>query len=138
MLAVVPLTGLLLGGCGGSDDSGSSDEPSLGVPATSAPTTQSSQRYDITVVMVCDTVQKTLSDFTADASNKKLKTADREQKLTAALRKSLTTAFKSSTTPDATIKTVKVDRLLNQGCPAARARAIESSGIVDFTFPKPE
>jgi hypothetical protein len=127
---VVPLAGLLLAGCGGSGSDGSGGEETLGLetaaPATPAATAsaQSAERFDITVVMVCDTVEGTLARLGAKTKASQVKTA---------LRKDLNTAFKASTSPKSTIADVKVDQMLNQGCPGVRAKALQRADVYDFT-----
>jgi hypothetical protein len=130
MLAVVPITGLLLAGCGGSGGDTSGGEEPLGVettaPSTSAgaSSAESTERFDITVVMVCNTVQGVLDDVGTKAKPGQVKTA---------LRKGLNAAFKDSTTPKSTIGNVKVDKMLNQGCPGLRAKALQRADVYDFT-----
>lgn len=128
MLATVPVTGLVLAGCGGSDASSSAGEQTIGVQqetttAASSPTAASSERYDITSIMVCDTVDTTLSSFTSDTTAKQAKQA---------MATALAEAFAGSTTPDATVRTVKVNRLLQTGCPAVNSKAILATGVDDL------
>lgn len=129
-LAVVPLMGLLLAGCGGSggDTSGGEEPLGLGKTASANPAAPSSagapERFDITVITVCDAVQSVLDDVGTKAKPGQVKTA---------LRKGLNAAFKASNTPQATIRDVKIDKMLNQGCPGLRAKALQRAEIYDFT-----
>ncbi len=133
MLAVVPLTGLLLAGCGGSDNGTDNGEgtgaqtvtPTAPAAEETVPTSKS-QRYDITSVMVCETVQTTM-----DGLNPKAK----PQQVQSALRKALNSAFKGSTTPKATLADINVDRMLLSGCPNVAApalRRMRSEDVYDF------
>ncbi|GAB6897617.1 hypothetical protein JCM9957A_07070 [Kineosporia succinea] len=122
-LAVAPLLGLVLAGCGGGDDTESSAATTTTASvdaetsAAAVPTPKSTVRFDISAVMVCGVVETTL----AQGAN--------GTKLASQLVESLEAAFDGSSTPNATIRSAKVDALMNDGCPALRAQVLESSGV---------
>ncbi|GAA3595277.1 hypothetical protein GCM10022223_08000 [Kineosporia mesophila] len=122
VLAAAPLMGLVLAGCGGSSGDESKSAATTTTDAvnteTAVPTaTTSGQRFDITAVMVCDAVQSAL-DSAAQA---------KPEDVQKGLVTSLETAFRGSKTPRATIKTVKVDKLMDSGCPGLRVKALTAA-----------
>lgn len=131
MLTVVPLLALALAGCGGGDggaeNAAPAPSPSLQQETSIVPeeTGTAQARYDINTLMVCGVVEEVLADLApAEAEPREFRSA---------LRKSLNDAFRSSTTPDARIADIKVDRILNSGCPGNRARALIFAQIDEFS-----
>ncbi|MBT0769695.1 hypothetical protein KIH74_12225 [Kineosporia sp. J2-2] len=132
MLAVVPLTGLVLAGCGGSDASSSAGEQTIGVQqetttSASSPTaaaSTSAERFDITSLMVCDVVETTMADLQGETSATKAQNT---------LGRALATAFEGSTTPRATVADVKIDRMMKSGCPGLNAKALLLTGLDDLS-----
>lgn len=130
MLTMVPLLALALAGCGGGDGGAENAAPNPGPSlqteaAVPEETATSVARYDINSLMVCGVVEEVLADLAPSEAEPK--------EFRSALRKSLNAAFRSSTTPDAKIADVKVDRILNSGCPGNRARALIFAQIDEFS-----
>ncbi|GLY30051.1 hypothetical protein [Kineosporia sp. NBRC 101731] len=131
VLAAAPLVGLVLAGCGGSsgDESKSAATTTTDAvnTATDVPTaTTSGQRFDITAVMVCDAVQSAL-DSAGELSSEPEQRAKDQVQFQKDLVTSLETAFRGSKTPRATITTVKVDKLMDSGCPGLRVKALTTA-----------
>lgn len=133
VLAAAPLVGLVLAGCGGSSGDESKSAATTTTDAvnteTTVPTataTSSGARFDITAVMVCDAVQSALDSAGQMSSEPKQLAKDQEQ-FQKDLVTSLETAFRGSTTPRATITTVKVDKLMDSGCPGLRVKALTTA-----------
>ncbi|GLY16066.1 hypothetical protein LWF15_16425 [Kineosporia rhizophila] len=122
MAVAAPLLGLVLAGCG-NGASGTTAEQTAPAPTQAATTSGETEaaeptetaRYDINLIMVCDVVEATLADLGAKPTVPHARSA---------FRKALTAAFETSTTPDATLRDVEVDNMLNEGCPGARSKAL--------------